>query len=138
MSLPNETPTAWSLRFDSSALGRIPTIEKEVIGVPRRCFRRRCSCDYNAIDGVDWSAIIDTGFNGDLELSDALRGRVDARYTGQVSSALADGQTIAEDAYLVDFPFDGELLQATATFVEGAQILIGHICYENIDCKLDS
>ncbi|MCH8922449.1 MAG: hypothetical protein IIA67_04800 [Planctomycetes bacterium] len=78
-----------------------------------------------AIDGDDWPAIIDTGFNGDLELPEALRGKVNARYAGRVSSALAGGQMIEEDAYLVEFPFDGELLGATATFVEGAHVLVG-------------
>lgn len=77
------------------------------------------------VDGEEWQAIIDTGFNGDLELPDALRDTVNARYTGRISSALAGGQTIDEDAYLVEFPFDGEVVQATATFVDGAEILIG-------------
>lgn len=78
-----------------------------------------------SIDGEDWSAIIDTGFNGDLELPERLRAQVNARYTGQVSSVLAGGQTIDEDAYLVDFPFDGDLVRATATFVQSSQILMG-------------
>jgi hypothetical protein len=38
---------------------------------------------------------------------------------------LAGGQTIVEDTYIVDFPFDGQLLVAEATFVSDAQILIG-------------
>ena len=42
-----------------------------------------------------------------------------------MTSALAGGQIIDEDAYLVDFPFDGQIIQAEATFVSGPQILIG-------------
>lgn len=78
-----------------------------------------------AIDGKDWSATIDTGFNGDLELPEQLRDRVKARYVGRVSSALAGGKIIEEDAYLVDFPFDGNFLRVTVTFVKGSEILIG-------------
>ena len=77
------------------------------------------------LSGRDWPAIIDTGFNGDLELPKELHGLVNARFSGQVTSALAGGQIIEEDAYLVDFPFDGKSVLATATFVEGSQILIG-------------
>lgn len=77
------------------------------------------------IAGQDWSATIDTGFNGDLELPEALRSHVNPRYTGRLSSALAGGQVIEEDAFLVDFPFDGETVLATATFVSGSQILVG-------------
>ena len=73
----------------------------------------------------DWPAIIDTGFNGDVELPDALRAVLDARYVGRVTSALAGGQTIEEDVYLVDFPFDGQTLPAEATFVAGSHILVG-------------
>ena len=47
------------------------------------------------IHGEDWLAIIDTGFNGDLELPEALRSKVNARYTGRISSALAGGSNDA-------------------------------------------
>jgi len=77
------------------------------------------------IAGSDWPATVDTGFNGDLELPEALRGLVNPRFSGRVASALAGGQLIREDAFLVDFPFDGVLVEATATFVAGGNILIG-------------
>ena len=73
----------------------------------------------------DWRATIDTGFNGDLELPGSLRNSLNARYVGQVTSALAGGQTIEEAVYLVDFPFDDTIIHAEATFVDGYQILIG-------------
>ena len=73
----------------------------------------------------DWKATIDTGFNGDLELPESLRDSLNARYVGQATSALAGGQTIEEAVYLVDFPFDGEVVPAEATFVVEHHILIG-------------
>jgi predicted aspartyl protease len=77
------------------------------------------------IAGHKWVAIIDTGFNGDLELPQTLRGSVNARLVGRVMSALAGGQTIEEDAFQVDFPFDGRTVRADATFVDSPEILIG-------------
>jgi predicted aspartyl protease len=77
------------------------------------------------VAGQSWSAIIDTGFNGDLELPDALRPFVNARFIGRVLSLLAGGQTLPEDCYLVDFPFDGQTLLAEATFVPSTEILLG-------------
>jgi hypothetical protein len=38
---------------------------------------------------------------------------------------LAGGQVIEEDAYLVEFPFDNQTVQAIATFVADSQILVG-------------
>ena len=57
------------------------------------------------IHNQNWRTIIDTGFNGDLELPESLRNSLNARYIGQVTSALAGGQTIEESVYLVDFSF---------------------------------
>jgi clan AA aspartic protease len=77
------------------------------------------------VSGVRWRAIIDTGFNGDLELPDQLRADVNARFVGRVSSLLAANQRVEEDVYLVDFPFDGRIVQVQVTFVDGDEILIG-------------
>lgn len=77
------------------------------------------------IAGSEWPATVDTGFNGDLELPEALRLDVNPRFSGQISSSLAGGQVIEEDAFYVDFPFDGEIVLATATFVPSGNILIG-------------
>ena len=73
----------------------------------------------------EWSATIDTGFNGDLELPEVLNNVLDPQYVGRVTSALAGAQTIEEDVYLADFPFDGNIIQARTTFVIGSEILIG-------------
>jgi hypothetical protein len=65
------------------------------------------------------------GFNGDLELPDALRPFVNPRYRGLTESVLAGGQAVFEDYYRVDFPFDGRTVLAEATFVPGNEILVG-------------
>jgi hypothetical protein len=61
------------------------------------------------VAGQAWSAIIDTGFNGDLELPDALRGKLNDQPAGRLRSALAGGRIVEEDAFSVEFPFDGFL-----------------------------
>lgn len=78
-----------------------------------------------SVAAQDWVAIIDTGFNGDLELPEALRVWSNPLYVGRLESSLAGGQTIEEEVYLVDFPFDGRMVQAEASYVSDAQILIG-------------
>ena len=75
--------------------------------------------------GRTWPAIVDTGFNGDLELPDALRGPLDARPHDRITSMLAGAQWIEEDSFLVDFPFDGQVVLAEATFAPGKEILLG-------------
>lgn len=72
-----------------------------------------------------YSAIIDTGFNGDLELPFVLKGKLNDQAIGRLRSTLAGGQIVEEDAYTVDLPFDGDIVRAIATFVSGSQILIG-------------
>src|SRR5438270_11542145 len=78
-----------------------------------------------AVAGSSWPAIVDTGFNGDLELPQSLRSSVNARFKGRYRSLLASGQTVVEDTYRVSFPFDGQAVIAEATFVAGGEILIG-------------
>ena len=77
------------------------------------------------VAGQVWQGIIDTGFNGDLELPEGLRSSVHARFIGRMTASLASGQHSEEDLYLVDFPFDGQRVEAEATFVSDQEILIG-------------
>jgi predicted aspartyl protease len=77
------------------------------------------------VAGQTWPAVIDTGFNSDLELPNALHGYVNPRFLGPSESILAGGQRIYEDVFRVDFPFDGQTVIAEATFVPGSEILIG-------------
>ena len=65
------------------------------------------------------------GFQRRLELPEQLRTRVDAEFIGRVTSLLAANQEIRENAFLVDFPFDGRTLRVQATFVDSDEILIG-------------
>lgn len=90
-----------------------------------------------SIAGQDWPAIVDTGFNGDLELPESLRTALNARYVGRVTSALAGGQTIEEDVYVVECPFDGQIIHAEATFVPGSQILIGTHLIREYQLQID-
>jgi predicted aspartyl protease len=69
--------------------------------------------------------MIDTGFNGDLELPFALGPAVQAQYEGSVYSVVADGRRIFEDSYRVRFPFDGQVVSAVATFAHVDEILVG-------------
>jgi hypothetical protein len=77
------------------------------------------------IAGREWAAIVDSGFNDDLELPEALRDFVNPKFEVEVISQLAGNQQIREDGYRVDFPFDGRTMPALATFVEGEEILLG-------------
>lgn len=77
------------------------------------------------IEGRRWQAIVDTGFNGDLELPLELKSLLPCRYIGPVTSLLAGGQRIDEDAFQIRIPFDGKVVRAEATFVTGDGILIG-------------
>ncbi len=77
------------------------------------------------IAGRRWNAVFDTGFNGYVELPVALKEPLNADNIGPIRSTLAAGQTIIDDAYVAQFPFDGEEVTVVATFVEGEDILIG-------------
>ena len=77
------------------------------------------------VGGQDWPAVVDTGFNGDLELPEALRPFLKAQFRGRQPWLLASGQTIEEDMYSVDFPFDGQIVFAEASFVPEGVVLIG-------------
>lgn len=77
------------------------------------------------VEGRQWTAVIDTGFNGYLELPAALQAPLNAVYFGQVVSALGGGQELEEEAYYVEFPWDGDRVTAEVTFVDGDEILVG-------------
>ncbi len=89
------------------------------------------------VNGREWRAVIDTGFNGYLELPESLRAAVKANFIGHLESALAAGQTIVEENYIVEFPFDGETLEVEATFALGNDILIGTSLLRNHRLEID-
>lgn len=72
-----------------------------------------------------WPAIVDTGFNGDVELPESLRLEIDAVPIGVVQSFLAAGKVIEEDCYLAMLDFDGETRQVEATFAPVKEVLLG-------------
>ncbi len=77
------------------------------------------------VAGQMWPAVIDTGFNGTLELPESMRQSLNARFIGRMSSLLAGNQSVQEDVYLVNVPFDGRTVHAEATFVSRTEILVG-------------
>lgn len=89
------------------------------------------------IDGFPWTAVVDTGFNGDLEILESLRASFVLRSIGTIFSNLAAGQTIEEELYAITFPFDGELFEVEATFVISDTILIGTRLLRNHRLTID-
>jgi predicted aspartyl protease len=77
------------------------------------------------IGGKKWKAIIDTGFNGALELPEELRSSLNPRFICRIRSLLAGGQILEENAYVVDIVFDGKRIPAEATFAPTNELLIG-------------
>jgi predicted aspartyl protease len=78
-----------------------------------------------AVGGTDWSAVIDTGFSGDLELPDTLRGMFPERPDLPIIFLLGAGQAIMQQSYRIDFPFDGQTVEAITTYARRLDILIG-------------
>jgi clan AA aspartic protease len=89
------------------------------------------------IGGQGWQAIIDTGFNGELELPERIRSQMNAQFVGRATSLLAANQRIEEDIFLVDFPFDGQTVRVQATFVDGDEILVGTRMLRDYRLRID-
>ncbi|MFL5245524.1 MAG: hypothetical protein ACJ8FY_25800 [Gemmataceae bacterium] len=77
------------------------------------------------VAGQEWTAVLDTGFNGDLQLPEHLRAVVNPRFICPTVATLADGREVVEDTFEVDFPFDGRVVRVEATFVTEGDFLIG-------------
>ena len=77
------------------------------------------------IGGREWTAVIDTGFDGHLVLPDALSPHFERRYWGEAGVILGGGQEVTEDLYTIDFPFDGETHSVRVSFAPMEEILIG-------------
>ena len=78
-----------------------------------------------AIAGEEWDTIVDTGFNGHLELPPVLKRRLNAQPRGTQTSFLAAGVVVEEESFLMHVPIDGERIPAFVTFVSGSEILLG-------------
>jgi predicted aspartyl protease len=88
------------------------------------------------VAGQSWPAVVDTGFNGDLELPEELRPHVNPRYHAEAVSLLAGGQSVVEDIYLVDFSFDDETVCAEASFSSSREILLGTHLLRQYDLRV--
>lgn len=73
----------------------------------------------------EWIAVIDTGFDGELELPEALAAHFQRTPSGPTRTTLGGGLVVDEELFLVDFPFDGEVIPASAVFAPVDEILIG-------------
>ena len=73
----------------------------------------------------DLFGIVDSGFNGDLELPDKLRETTPAQYQGTLKSHLAGGQTITEHWYLIEMQFDEQWVEVVTTFAPTEMALVG-------------
>ena len=89
------------------------------------------------VAGQSWNAVVDTGFNGDLELPAELQGMLKSEYLGKVVSILAGGQSIMEDLYEVEFAFDGQTMSAEVTYAAARDILVGTGMLENHRLEVD-
>lgn len=77
------------------------------------------------IDDGQWPAIVDSGFNGDLELPRELQALFEGVFVGRVRSVLAGGQVVLETIYRIEFPFDGRKVVADVAFADCSEILVG-------------
>jgi len=75
--------------------------------------------------GRDWVAVIDTGFDGDLELPEVLAPHFPKSSAGPSRTTLAAGRVIEEELFVVEFPFDGEIIEAQTSFAPTDEIVIG-------------
>ena len=73
----------------------------------------------------DLLAVVDSGFNGDLELPETLFGIGPQDYLGSAESFLAGGQQVEEDVYQVPLEFDGRSLHVETTFADTQTALVG-------------
>ena len=73
----------------------------------------------------EWLAVVDTGFNGGLELPKSLADVLDAESYGLVESRLAAGIVVSEEVFLVELEFDGRREFTPATFAAVNHVLIG-------------
>lgn len=77
------------------------------------------------IDRREWIAVIDTGFDGELELPNELADYFAAESVGQTETTLGGGRVVEEELFQIEFPFDGNVVIAEACFSPFEEILIG-------------
>jgi predicted aspartyl protease len=75
--------------------------------------------------GREWIAIIDTGFNGELELPTALASHFTGIPSGTRDCILAGGSVVVDDMFLIWFAFDGETRSVEVSYAPVDEILLG-------------
>lgn len=73
----------------------------------------------------DLMAVVDSGFNGDLELPETFFDAASQDFIGSVESFLAGGQQVEEDMYEVRIVFDGTPMTVETTFADTSMALVG-------------
>ena len=85
----------------------------------------------------DWRTVVDTGFNGALELPAALSSRLVLESAGFITSVLAAGVTVEEEAFRTFIEFDGERIEVDVTFADVEQALLGTWLLANHRLEID-
>ena len=85
----------------------------------------------------DWGTIVDTGFNGALELPATLSSRMSLTSVGFITSVLASGVTVEEEAFRTFIEFDGEQIEVDVTFADVEQVLLGTWLLANHRLEID-
>ena len=89
------------------------------------------------VSGQKWKAIIDTGFNGDLELPESLGDKFHKTHAGFFTSFLAGGRKVRESLYNIRFPFEGRIVNAEVAFAPVDSILIGTRLLKDYRLEID-
>ena len=80
------------------------------------------------VGGQTFEAVLDTGFEGGLQLPDAwlprLRASIPAPHQ-QLTYQLADGRITRTNSYLLEAVLDGESIRVETIFLDGDEILLG-------------
>ena len=77
------------------------------------------------VAGNRLEAVIDTGFEGGLQLPESWRSRLNPKPYRQVTYQLGGGQTLVVVTYLVSFSLDGHIQTVETLFGESDEILLG-------------
>lgn len=75
--------------------------------------------------GRECPLVVDTGFNGCLELPEEFHDLLPKVSMGTMTSELAAGYCIEEESFMIRFELDGRIVAAQVTFAPVAQGLIG-------------
>jgi predicted aspartyl protease len=78
-----------------------------------------------SIAGREWTAVIDTGFDGFVLIPTVLASEFKSRLLGDAELVLSGGQVVRQKMFALDFPFDGETRPVRAIFAPVQELLVG-------------